>query len=160
MEIDGKAKKENALLDGCYVIETDVSKEKMSTQEVHDRYKDLQKVERNFRTLKTGLLEIRPVFLRKAVRTQGHVFVVLLSLKLTREIERRLQTQFQTTHENPHGMTLTDALTSLSRITILNYKTKNQNIRVLPMPDSRQKEILNALKIKLSLPGQEKLKSA
>jgi hypothetical protein len=30
-------------------------------QEVHDIYVSLQKVERDFRTLKTGLLEVRPV---------------------------------------------------------------------------------------------------
>ena len=43
--------KETALLDGCYVIKTDVKKEILSTKEVHDRYKDLAKVEHAFRTL-------------------------------------------------------------------------------------------------------------
>jgi hypothetical protein len=50
----------------------------------------LQKVERDFRTMKTGLLEIRPVFVRKESRTRGHVFCSILALKLQREVERRL----------------------------------------------------------------------
>ena len=34
----------------------------------HERYLDLTRVEQDFRTLKTGLLEIRPVFVREARR--------------------------------------------------------------------------------------------
>src|SRR6266849_9471950 len=49
-------------LAGCYVIVTDVSKDQLATQAVHDRYVGLQKVERDFRTMKTGMLEVRPVF--------------------------------------------------------------------------------------------------
>jgi transposase len=61
------------LLDGCYCIETDVAGNHMNSQEVHDRYKDLQKVGQNFRRLKTVVLEVRPIFVRKAQRTQEHV---------------------------------------------------------------------------------------
>lgn len=160
IEIDESNKKEDGLLDGCYVIETDVKKEAMTTQEVHDRYRDLQRVERDFRSLKTGLLEVRPIFLRKENRTRGHVFVAMLSLKLAREMERRLQSKFKTTNENPYAVTIPEALTALSRITILNCKTKNQTIRILPKPDARQKEILSALKIQLTPPGQRKTKAA
>ncbi|MGH6861837.1 MAG: hypothetical protein ACRECY_16420 [Phyllobacterium sp.] len=60
---------ESALLDGCYVLETNVRPQHMDTQTVDARYRDLQQVERNFRTLKTGFLEVRPIFLRKAART-------------------------------------------------------------------------------------------
>ncbi len=52
-------------LAGCYIIVTDVAKEKLSIQAVHDRYMALQKVERDFRTMKTGLLESRPLYVRK-----------------------------------------------------------------------------------------------
>lgn len=66
------------------MIETDVPDDKLSSQDVHDRYKDLQKVERDFRQMKTGLLEVRPIFLRKRARTEGHVFISMISLKLAR----------------------------------------------------------------------------
>src|SRR5207249_2995020 len=84
-------------LAGCYVVTTDVLKPNMSAQEVHDSYVSLQEVERDFRAMKTGLLEVRPLFLRKESRTRGHVFCCMLALKLSREMERRLQKQFGTT---------------------------------------------------------------
>jgi transposase len=80
-----------AQLDGCYVVETDLPMEVATTEQVHERYLDLTRVERDFRTLKTGLLEIRPVFvLKKAQRTRGHAVVSLLALKLARELDRRV----------------------------------------------------------------------
>ena len=103
-------------LAGCYVVTTDVLPESMSTQEVHDSYVSLQKVERDFRAMKTGLLEVRPLFVRKESRTRGHVFCCMLALKLSREMERRLREQFGTTDSNPHAITLRDALTSLASV--------------------------------------------
>jgi hypothetical protein len=88
-------------LAGCYVVSTDVLPESMSTQEVHDSYVSLQRVERDFRAMKTGLLEVRPVFVRKESRTRGHVFCCMLALKLSREMERRLREHFGTTDSNP-----------------------------------------------------------
>ena len=88
-------------LDGCYVVESDLPKELASTQQVHDRYLDLTKVERDFRTLKTGLLELRPIFSRKEARTRGHALVCLLALELARELDRRLA---------PLGLTVEDGL--------------------------------------------------
>ena len=41
----------------------------MDGKTVDERYRDLQHVERNFRTVKTTFQEIRPIFLRKAERT-------------------------------------------------------------------------------------------
>jgi hypothetical protein len=51
-----------AQLDGCYVVETDLKVHQADAQTIHDRYKDLAMVERDFRTLKTGHLEFRPWF--------------------------------------------------------------------------------------------------
>src|SRR6266403_2560701 len=75
-------------LAGCYVVTTNVLKASMSAQEVHDSYVSLQRVERDFRALKTGLLEVRPVFVRKESRTRGHVFCSMLALKVSGEMER------------------------------------------------------------------------
>ncbi len=52
---DTAVRQKQAELDGCYVIESDLPKEVADTQQVHDRYLDLTQVERDFRTLKTGL---------------------------------------------------------------------------------------------------------
>ena len=77
---------ETALLDGCYVIKTDVKQETLSTQEVHDRYNDLAKVEHAFRTFKQSHLEIRPVHVRTEASTRGHVFAVMLDYKIERQL--------------------------------------------------------------------------
>jgi hypothetical protein len=87
---DAQAREAEEQLDGCYVVESDLPVAAAGTQAVHDRYLDLTRVERDFRTLKTGLLDIRPVFLQKEERTRGHAVVSLLALKLARELERRV----------------------------------------------------------------------
>jgi transposase len=137
-------------LAGCYAVVTDVPKERMNEQAVHDSYVSLQKVERDFRLLKTGLLEVRPVFGRKESRTRGHVFCCMLALKLGREIERRLQAAFGTTDADPHAWTVSDVLAALSRLCLLEYQIdETTNLTRLPNPDARQKEILAALGVSL-----------
>ncbi len=137
-------------LAGCYVIVTDVAKEKLSAQQVHDSYMALQKVERDFRTMKTGLLEVRPVFVRKESRTRGHVFCCLLALKLCRELERRLAGAFGTTDADPQAVTVPDALAALSRLALLLYDVDDSTtVTRLPKPDAAQLSILAALKVTL-----------
>jgi len=52
-------------LRAAVLVITDVLKTSMSAREVHNSYVSLQTVERDFRAIKTGLLEVRPVFVRK-----------------------------------------------------------------------------------------------
>jgi len=61
---------------------------------VSQRYTGLMAVERDFRTMKTGLLELRPIFLRKAARTEGHVLVTMLALKMVHALDRRVAPSF------------------------------------------------------------------
>jgi len=137
-------------LAGCYVVVTDVPKANMSGQAVHDTYVDLQRVERDFRQMKTGLLEVRPVFVRKESRTRGHVFACMLALKISREMERRLQAIFGTTDDDPHATTLEDAMAALSRLCLQDYVIdETTTVTRFPRPDARQQEILNALGVSL-----------
>ncbi|MFP5232720.1 MAG: transposase, partial [Acidobacteriota bacterium] len=103
-------------LAGCYVITTDVAGAAMDAQQVHDCYMALEKVERDFRALKTGALEVRPIFVQKAGRTRGHVFCCMLALKIVRKMEQRLRAAFATTSQDPHALTLPDALTALGHL--------------------------------------------
>jgi transposase len=57
VEDEGKLR-EHTKLDGCYAIVSDLTVTEVDTQTLHDRYKDLSKVESDFRTLKHGHLEI------------------------------------------------------------------------------------------------------
>jgi len=81
--------KEESKLDGCYVLKTDLTKEKADKETVHLRYKDLANVEFAFKRFKTTSLNIRPIHVRKESRTRGHVFVVMLAYILIRELEKR-----------------------------------------------------------------------
>jgi transposase len=152
LHIDEQAKQDAALLDGCYCIESDVPVAHLSPQEVHDRYKDLQEVERNFRRLKTAFLEIRPIFVRKEQRTRGHVFIAMLALKVLRLMEQRLRARFGTTETNAEAENPDSALAALSRLCLQHYTVGEQEIIGLPRPDVRQKQILDALNVTLIAP--------
>lgn len=127
-------------LDGCYVIKTDLSKERMSAAEIHNRYKDLTQVEQAFRTMKTGLLEIRPLYHRKASRTKGHVFVTMLAYGLTYEIRRLTK---------PLGLTTKQMISLLNRIQINQLKLGEVSIKKVTIPDVGQAKVLNAWGVQL-----------
>ena len=59
-----------------------------SKETIHSRYKDLALVEWAFRTSKTVSLEVRPVHVRTASHTRGHVFVVMLAYLIVAELAR------------------------------------------------------------------------
>lgn len=111
-------------LDGCYVIKTDVSKKDADKETIHDRYKDLAKVELAFRTFKTGLEEIRPVYVRKEKRTRGHVFVCMLAYKLMHHIWKYFKEDQLFTQKY--------ILESLDKIQFIEYQFKGQTIKQLP----------------------------
>jgi len=137
-------------LAGCYVVTTDVPRTDLGAQQVHDSYTSLQKVERDFRTLKTGLLEVRPVWVRKESRTRGHVFSCMLALKVSREMERRLHAALGTTDTRADALTLPDALRALTRLCLLHYPIDEKTtVTKLPQPDARQQAILNGLGVAL-----------
>ena len=143
--IDETAMQNTGLLDGCYCLETNVPQDKMSAALVNERYGDLQKVERNFRTMKTGLLEVRPIFLRNGDRTKAHVFVAMLSLKIARSFELLLHQAFGTVATSDTALTIDDALVALSRLTYLHYESNGVSVTRLPRLDPIQTSILNAL---------------
>jgi transposase len=91
---------EISLLDGCYCLTTSLSVAEMDKEQVHSRYKDLALVEEAFRCCKTGHLEIRPIYVRKAARTRAHVFVVMLSYLFIRELRESWREIDATVEEN------------------------------------------------------------
>jgi hypothetical protein len=126
-----------ALLDGCYVLETDVPAAAANTRTVHARYMSLIEVERDFRTMKTGLLELRPIFLRKAERTEGHALVTMLALKLVRALDQRVA---------PLGLTVDDAVARLNGVRLVGLGERK--LAFWRLPDSyaaAQQEILAVL---------------
>jgi hypothetical protein len=89
LTIDVSALAEESKLDGCYVLRTDLSPVQADKERVHDRYKGLSEVEQAFRRGKTVELELRPVHVRKASSTRGHLLVVMLAYLIMKELGRR-----------------------------------------------------------------------
>ena len=70
---------QEARLDGIYVIRTSVPVEHLDASEAVQAYKDLSRVERAFRSLKTIDLDIRPIRHWTAPRVRAHVFLCMLA---------------------------------------------------------------------------------
>jgi transposase len=68
-----------ARLDGIYVIRTSVPADHMAAAETVQAYKDLSRVERAFRSLKSVDLHIRPIRHWTADRVRAHVFLCMLA---------------------------------------------------------------------------------
>ena len=125
VESDAAARAEVAVLDGCYVIKSDVPKPHADAQTLHDRYCDLERVERSFRTMKTAHLEMRPVFVRKEDHTRGHVFVVMLALLVQRALETRWGTL---------NMTVQEGIDELAAICMQEVQLGTARIQNIPTP--------------------------
>jgi transposase len=82
--------REDAALDGFYVLRTSLAPESMATPDAIHAYKGLSKVETAFKLMKTEDLEIRPVFHRLANRVKAHVFLCMLAYYVEWHMRRDL----------------------------------------------------------------------
>jgi hypothetical protein len=71
-----------AALDGIYVVRTSTTGDQLDTAGVVEAYKRLAAVERDFRSLKTVDLELRPIHHHLEQRVRAHVLVCLLAAYL------------------------------------------------------------------------------
>ncbi len=72
-----------AELDGIYVLRTTIGEDDLDTAGVISAYKDLQGVERDFRSMKAIDVDIRPVHHRLEDRDRAHAFPCFLAAYLT-----------------------------------------------------------------------------
>jgi transposase len=140
IEMDEAALEDLALLDGCYVIKSDVPRDNADTETLHERYCDLENVERAFRTMKTTHLEMRPVFVRKEQSTRGHAFVVMLALLLQRELESAWSDM---------DITVQEGIDELAAIHVQDIKIQETTIRKIPTPNEIGKQLLEKAGIDL-----------
>lgn len=68
-----------AALDGLYVIRTSVTDDVLNSENTVRAYKDLSKVERAFRCMKTIDLRVRPIYHWLDNRIKAHVFLCMLA---------------------------------------------------------------------------------
>lgn len=141
LSVNQAALEEASRLDGCYVIKTDLPESAASKQVVHDRYKDLTAVEQAFRTCKTAHLETRPIYVRTAEHTRGHVLVVMLAYLIRRELSRAWAALDVTVEEGLHQL---QTLCS----TEVKVEGGGSCLRI-PKPSAAAGALLGALKIHL-----------
>ena len=139
--VDPVALQEASRLDGCYVLKTDLPESAASKEVVHARYKDLAQVEQAFRTCKTAHLETRPIYVRTAAHTRGHVLVVMLAYLIRRELSRAWTSLDLTVEEGLHQL---QTLCS----TEIQVEGGSRCLRI-PTPDVASRSLLNALKLRL-----------
>jgi hypothetical protein len=79
-----------AALDGIYVLRTSVAADQLDSAGVVQAYKRLANVERDFRSLKTIDLGLRPIHHHLAGRVRAHVLVCMLACYLVWHLRRTL----------------------------------------------------------------------
>ncbi len=78
-ERDADSIREEAALDGVYIIRSSVDEKTMSDAELVGSYKNLSRVERAFRSLKTVDLKVRPIHHRLENRVRAHILLCMLA---------------------------------------------------------------------------------
>jgi hypothetical protein len=91
---------EEAALDGIYVLRTPVPDGQLDAPAVVTAYKNLSRVERDFRSIKSDDLDLRPVFHRLEERVRAHVLICMLAAYLTWHL-RQAWAPLTVTDDNP-----------------------------------------------------------
>jgi len=77
-----------AALDGIYVIRTTIGPEQMDAAKVVATYKSLARVERDFRSIKSIDLDLRPIHHWTESRVRAHVFICMLAAYLVWQLRQ------------------------------------------------------------------------
>ena len=83
--------REEAALDGLYVVRRSVDEKRMDSDRVVETYKSLAKVERAFRCMKTIDLSLRPIYHRNKERIRSHVFICMLAYYVEWHMHEKLR---------------------------------------------------------------------
>ena len=122
---DAAALAEEAKLDGCSVLQSDVPSE-VDAHIIHARYKDLALVEQAFRTCKTAMLEMRPWYVWTAASTRGHALVVMLAYVITHDLQHAWSAL---------DLTVEEGLQHLSTLCAMELVSEGQGVcQVIPTP--------------------------
>jgi hypothetical protein len=141
LTVQEDAQTEAAKLDGCYVLKTDLPPAQAPKELVHDRYKDLASVEYAFRTCKTGHLEVRPIFVRRAERTRAHAFVVMLAYQII---------QYLASCWSPLDVTVAEGLHALTTLCLVEVSpTQAPSYHCIPIPRDAIAQLLHRADITL-----------
>ncbi|RZL71302.1 MAG: transposase [Rhodococcus sp. (in: high G+C Gram-positive bacteria)] len=91
-----------AALDGIYTLRTTATPDELDTAAVIDAYKNLSRVERDFRSLKAIDLDLRPIHHRLTDRVKAHVLICMLAAYLTWHLRKEWAPLTYTDENPPH----------------------------------------------------------
>lgn len=140
ISIDKEALARKSLFDGCYVLKTDLPQECANKETVHSAYKDLALVEQAFRSSKTIHLEMRPIYVRLASRTRGHVFVVMLAYRIIKELSQ---------YWRQLDITVEEGISLLAGLCQIKVEANGACYYQIPNPDSLTEDLLSLADISL-----------
>lgn len=146
-------------LDGCYVITTSLSKDRMETQKVLSCYKNLKQVEKAFRSMKTADLFVRPIRHWNPDRVRGHIFMCMLAYLIVWEARRRLDDMLQRDPETREceGKSLCEIWKTLQRISIGYINLPGEQIEQISTINLYQAKILKKLGASVDKKARERL---
>jgi hypothetical protein len=141
LTVNASGQQEEAKLDGCYVLKTDLTPAQAPKEMVHDRYKDLASVERAFRSCTTVHLEMRPIFLRLEERTRAHAFVVMLAYQIIR---------YLASCWSAFDVTVAEGLQALTTLCLVEVAPPNApSYHCIPTPRASVAQLRHSADIKL-----------
>lgn len=126
-------------LDGVYLLRT--YEKDLTPEEIIESYKDLQDVERAFRSMKTPL-ELRPFFHHKEERVRAHVFICVLAYTIQKVVEKMLQNA-------DIKFTGKKAFSLFKQMGVAVMKVGDESYAYVSEPTYMQQKILKAIKIQL-----------
>ncbi len=110
-------------LDGIYIIRTSVRAEQMNAGTIVATYQSLALVERDFRSLKSIDLDLRPIHHYTETRVRAHVFICMLAAYLIWHLRRTWQPLTFTDQNRPEPA---DPVTPARRSTATDHKAASK----------------------------------
>lgn len=123
--------------EGKYLIQTD--QRDMTATDAVAHYKELNEVERGFRSLKDPL-SMRPIWHRAERRVRAHIFVAALAFLIDRMLERALR-------DTSPDISSTAAWTALQTIHHVSFVVKEEPRTGVTPGSQRARQVLRALRI-------------
>jgi len=148
--LDMEKIEQESLLDGCYVIYTDVPREDMAAVEAVENYKSLARVEQAFRSMKTVQLELRPVYHKKDDRIKCHVFICMLAYYVMWHMKQRLSPLFEGDGKGKkREYTFDSVIDRLKHITKNTVDFCSAQSEIVSVPTDEQQRILDLLRVRI-----------
>lgn len=134
-----------AALDGIYVVRSSVPSEELSAEKTVLAYKNLSKVERAFRCMKTVDLKIRPIYHRLADRVRAHVFLCMLAYYVEWNMRQKLASLLFDDDEREAAEERRESVVAPAQLSDSAMKKANTKVNAEGLPVQSFRSLLSSL---------------